>query len=144
MGLRMALGATARDVSQLIVGQALRLCATGAVLGVIGALTLGRFATSLLYRCEAVRPADLRRCRARNRVDWTGRMLAAGAACVARRRDDRAAGGMTPAGGAGAKNCSRLAGTHSSRSAPTHRISMAVDHARCDSHPMPDPVHLML
>lgn len=55
IGIRMALGAEARDVFRLIVGHAARLVVIGAAIGVAGALLSSRALGSLLY---GVKPAD--------------------------------------------------------------------------------------
>ena len=55
MGVRMALGAARRDVMKLVVGQGLRLALAGIAIGLIGALALTRFLTSLLF---GVKPTD--------------------------------------------------------------------------------------
>jgi putative ABC transport system permease protein len=55
IGVRMALGATRRDVLRLVMGQGLRLTAAGIVLGGIAALALARLVTALLY---GVTPTD--------------------------------------------------------------------------------------
>lgn len=49
LAVRRALGARAADVVGLIIGQGLRLVATGLVLGLAGALALARLLTGLLY-----------------------------------------------------------------------------------------------
>ena len=54
-GIRMALGAGAGDVFQLIVGHAVKLVAIGAAVGVAGALLSSKAIGSLLY---GVKPAD--------------------------------------------------------------------------------------
>jgi putative ABC transport system permease protein len=41
-GVRMALGATARDVVQLVLGESVRMIAAGAILGAVGAWAAGR------------------------------------------------------------------------------------------------------
>jgi putative ABC transport system permease protein len=51
----MALGAVGGDVLGLVMRQTARLVAIGAVLGIAGALALGRFLTSLVFE---VRPGD--------------------------------------------------------------------------------------
>jgi macrolide transport system ATP-binding/permease protein len=48
IGIRMALGATLRDVLQLIVGQGMRMAMIGIVLGLMGAFALTRVLGSLL------------------------------------------------------------------------------------------------
>jgi putative ABC transport system permease protein len=55
IGIRMALGAEARDVFRLIVGNAVKLVVIGSVIGLIGALLSSRAIGSLLY---GVKPAD--------------------------------------------------------------------------------------
>jgi ABC-type antimicrobial peptide transport system permease subunit len=54
-GLRLALGALPRDVLRLVLAQAARLAVTGALVGVIVALVLGRVLQSLMYN---VSPSD--------------------------------------------------------------------------------------
>jgi predicted permease len=54
-GLRMALGADAWDVLRHVMAQGIRLALAGIVLGISGALALGRVLWSLLYR---VSPSD--------------------------------------------------------------------------------------
>ena len=55
IGIRMALGAEARDVFRLIVGHAARLVLIGSAIGVTGALLSGRVIGTLLY---GIKPAD--------------------------------------------------------------------------------------
>ena len=55
IGIRMALGAEARDVFRLIVGHAARLVLIGTAIGVAGALLSSRFISTLLY---GIKPAD--------------------------------------------------------------------------------------
>ena len=55
IGIRMALGAEARDVFRLIVGNAVKLVVIGAAIGVAGSLLSTRALSSLLY---GVKPAD--------------------------------------------------------------------------------------
>ena len=54
IGIRTALGASARDVAMLVTRQALLLVATGAVFGMVGALVIGRYLQSLLFEVEPV------------------------------------------------------------------------------------------
>jgi putative ABC transport system permease protein len=55
IGIRMALGAKARDVLTLIVGGSMRWVLLGVVAGIAGSLLVTRFLVSLLYD---VKPAD--------------------------------------------------------------------------------------
>ncbi len=55
MGVRMAIGATARANLRLVIGEGLRLTLIGIGLGVIGAAWVTRYLRTLLYE---VRPAD--------------------------------------------------------------------------------------
>jgi ABC-type antimicrobial peptide transport system permease subunit len=55
IGIRMALGAVGGDVLGMVVRQTLRLVVLGAVLGLAGALALGRALSSLVFE---VRPSD--------------------------------------------------------------------------------------
>lgn len=56
IGVRMALGATARDVFRLIVGRGMKLTAAGVVIGVGGAIALTRLMHSLLFNTSATDP----------------------------------------------------------------------------------------
>lgn len=56
IGIRMALGASAGQVQQLVMTQTLALVSGGIVAGVIGALVLARLTTSLLYGLEPTDP----------------------------------------------------------------------------------------
>jgi predicted permease len=57
IGIRMALGAQRGDVLRQVVGQGLLLIGAGVVIGIIGALALTRFLSSLLYSVEPTDPA---------------------------------------------------------------------------------------
>ena len=55
IGVRMAFGASAKSIFQLVIGQGLRLSAIGIALGIAGALALTRGMTTMLV---GVRPTD--------------------------------------------------------------------------------------
>lgn len=57
IGIRMALGARSRDVLGSVVGQGMRLTATGLAVGVLAAFGLVRFLDSFLYGVGAADPA---------------------------------------------------------------------------------------
>jgi putative ABC transport system permease protein len=54
IGVRMALGATPRDIVRWILGQALALTIAGLALGLLGHFALSRALTSLLYGASAI------------------------------------------------------------------------------------------
>jgi putative ABC transport system permease protein len=56
IGVRVALGASRRDVSRLIVGQGLRLAGAGIVVGLIGAFGVTHVVASLLYNITPTDP----------------------------------------------------------------------------------------
>ena len=56
IGVRMALGATGRDVFKLIVGRGMKLTAVGVLLGVGGAAALTRLMRSLLFNTSTTDP----------------------------------------------------------------------------------------
>ncbi|MFP5378495.1 MAG: FtsX-like permease family protein, partial [Vicinamibacteria bacterium] len=55
-GVRMALGAERRDIFRLVLGDAARVLAAGAVLGAAGALVAGRLVEGLLFGVSARDP----------------------------------------------------------------------------------------
>jgi predicted permease len=55
LGIRVALGASGRDVIGMVLGQGLRLAGIGLAIGIAGALALTRLMTTLLYD---VKPTD--------------------------------------------------------------------------------------
>jgi predicted permease len=57
MGVRIALGARARDVARLVIGEAVRVGAVGIAIGVVLALWATRFVKSLLYDVSPTEPA---------------------------------------------------------------------------------------
>ena len=56
MGIRMALGASMRDVMALVVSRGARLAAAGAVVGIVAAFIATRALSSLLYGVSARDP----------------------------------------------------------------------------------------
>lgn len=56
MGVRLALGASSRDILRLIIGQAMRISLLGVGLGLIAAVGLTRVMTSLLFEVSATDP----------------------------------------------------------------------------------------
>jgi putative ABC transport system permease protein len=56
IGVRMALGATARDVFKLIVGRGMKLTIFGVVIGIAGAIAFTRLMHSLLFNTSATDP----------------------------------------------------------------------------------------
>jgi putative ABC transport system permease protein len=56
IGIRLALGAEARDILGMVVGSAARLAAVGLVIGVVLSLALSRTMTSLLYETAGTDP----------------------------------------------------------------------------------------
>jgi putative ABC transport system permease protein len=57
IGLRMALGARASQVTRMVVGQSVRLAVLGAVIGTAAALATTRLLASLLYGVQPTDPA---------------------------------------------------------------------------------------
>ncbi|MCI0662938.1 MAG: ABC transporter permease [Acidobacteria bacterium] len=56
LGIRMALGARRRDVMLLVVGQGIKLAATGVVIGLAGAFALTRMMKTLVFGISATDP----------------------------------------------------------------------------------------
>jgi putative ABC transport system permease protein len=56
IGIRMALGASPRDVLKLVLGQGLKLALAGTVIGIAGALALTRLIQGLLFQVSATDP----------------------------------------------------------------------------------------
>jgi putative ABC transport system permease protein len=56
IGIRMAVGAQAGEIFRMIIGEGLKLSLTGLVLGLVGALWLGRAGSSLLFGVTTTDP----------------------------------------------------------------------------------------
>ena len=59
LGVRMALGATARDLRRMVMGRGLAVASAGAMLGVLGALLANRLLAAMLYEVAPTDPATL-------------------------------------------------------------------------------------
>jgi ABC-type antimicrobial peptide transport system permease subunit len=57
IGIRMALGATTREVAQLVLRRAGTLAIAGVAIGLAGALATRKFLTALLFQISATDPA---------------------------------------------------------------------------------------
>jgi putative ABC transport system permease protein len=56
IGIRMALGAKRSDVLQMVLGQGMKVALCGVVVGVVVAIVLTRFVTTLLFQVSATDP----------------------------------------------------------------------------------------
>ncbi len=59
IGIRMSLGADARTVLRMVLGDGVRLLAAGSVLGLLGSLAVARLLQGLLYGTQATDPRTL-------------------------------------------------------------------------------------
>ena len=59
IGVRVALGATSRDVQRLVLGDAMQVVGAGAVTGVVGAVVVGRLLASQLFGVSPIDPASI-------------------------------------------------------------------------------------
>jgi len=59
IGIRLALGARGQDVRRLVVGQGVRLTLTGVLIGLVGAILVGRGMRSMLYGTTAIHAPTL-------------------------------------------------------------------------------------
>ena len=83
IGVRMALGAQARRVQRMVVGQGARVLLVGVVVGLAVAAASTRALRSLLFGVGALDPVDLRGGRGRDGARGPARGVPAGAARVA-------------------------------------------------------------
>ena len=84
IGIRMALGASARDLQAGIVAQTLRLAAIGMLIGTAASWALAHGLSGLLYRRDRQRSGDVRR-----RCCWCSPLVAAIAGYLPARRASR-------------------------------------------------------
>ncbi|MGH7554560.1 MAG: ABC transporter permease, partial [Longimicrobiales bacterium] len=59
IGIRVALGASARDVRRLVLGEGIRLALVGTGIGIVGAVASARFLRGLLFEVHPLDPATL-------------------------------------------------------------------------------------
>jgi putative ABC transport system permease protein len=59
VSIRLALGATSREILGLILGEAFGLAAIGAVIGIVAAMALGQTVRAMLYAVSPIDPATL-------------------------------------------------------------------------------------
>lgn len=95
IGVRMALGATAADIRRAVLGEAMAMAGIGSLLGIGGALALGRLPIHEVARLRGLsrRPADA----GRRRGDSVG-IGAAGGVVARAESDGRGPDGRSPRG----------------------------------------------
>jgi hypothetical protein len=93
IGLRLAIGADSRDVLAMVMGQAARLAAAGVTLGLLAAFALTRVMPDPALRRERRGPSHLRRHGRRADPGHAPGELPPGAAHLADRSGEGAAGG---------------------------------------------------
>jgi ABC-type antimicrobial peptide transport system permease subunit len=59
IGVRVALGATPRDVRRLVIGEVIGVVGGGALLGIAGAVVMGQLLKSQLFGVSPLDPASL-------------------------------------------------------------------------------------
>jgi putative ABC transport system permease protein len=59
LGIRMALGATSRDIQSIVIGRGLAIAGAGVGVGLVGAVVANRLLSSLLYHVSATDAATL-------------------------------------------------------------------------------------
>lgn len=57
IGIRLAVGADAKEIFRMILGEGLKLCLSGLALGLLGALALGQLGSGLLFGVTATDPS---------------------------------------------------------------------------------------
>jgi len=90
-GVRLALGASARSLLGLVLGQGLRIASVGVAIGLVGALATMRLLQSRLFGVAPNGSCHARRRRARHRRDRDHRRPHSGAASARGRRGHVAA-----------------------------------------------------
>ena len=95
IGIRMALGASARDVQGGIIRQTLKLAAIGMALGTVASWIMAQSAAGLLFGITARDPGTFLAMLAGAHARGDRRRLSAGAPGVEDRSDGRAEGGVT-------------------------------------------------
>ena len=95
LGVRRALGATTRDVLRLVVGHAVRVIATGAVIGLALSAAFSRVLSTMLYGVQPLDPATFAFVTDRARGDRCRRHLRPGLAGHPRRSGGRPARRVT-------------------------------------------------
>ena len=90
LGVRMALGAQASNLRNMVIGQGMILAGVGVVLGIGGAFWLTRFLASFLFRCQSVGSRRVHRHAADSQRGRPPRRLDSGAEGNSRRPHDRA------------------------------------------------------
>ena len=93
IGIRIALGATARDVVRLVLGEGAKTTVIGVAIGALLAVGIAKLVSGMLYRVNPYDPAVLATAVAALARGGDARVLRSGAARDARRAARRAAHG---------------------------------------------------
>ncbi len=104
MGIRMAMGATRRDLVNLVLGRGMRLAGAGLAIGIALAFASTRFISGAHLRHQPYRSADVRRCFRTARCDRRRRNSGPGLARQSYRPDENATD-------VGALTATRVSGT---------------------------------
>ncbi len=94
LGIRMALGATSRNIALLVLSGVGKLVAVGIIVGIAGGFAATRFIRSMLFHTAPTDAADVRSRSAHSHGRCARRRMVARAARNAARPDDRGEGGM--------------------------------------------------